>query len=163
MTASDHPVSYFTTAVLLERRQADGQRTRLGERVGVELRYLRNDPFAVTLLIDYAHASPGDQAEWRFARRMLAAARTVLVGGPGSDVAIAPCPCRRHVEFGLADRAAGHGYRLGMTAVDVNAALLVFDQIVALDAEPHIAPNLDEIGAELRAMLAAETGRGGDR
>lgn len=168
MTTSDTPArempfTYGTRAMLIEHRFAHGQ-AAVAKRIPVAFRYDPADPFAVTMLIDYALIGRGEQSEWRFLRRTLADGRTDIVGAtPGSDVAIAPHASRQFVEFALIDRAAARAYRVSVDMTDVNAALGAFDQLVALDAEPYIAPSLDAIGAELRTMLEREAGRGGDR
>jgi len=161
--ARSAPVSYFTHASIAVWHR--GLLIMSGVPAGIELRYHRDDPFAVTLLIDFEHPHPAwRQFEWRFARRMLADARTGVAGDPHGDIALRRCTfAQPHLIVVAADRAARHRYQFPLDLVDVNAALLVFDQIVALEAEPHIAPSLDAIGDELRAMLAAETGRDGDR
>lgn len=160
--ARSTPFTYGTRGMLIEHRFAHGQ-AAVAKRIPVAFRYDPADPFAVTMLIDYAFIGRGEQSEWRFARRTLADGRTDVVGATvGSDVAIAPHPSRQFVEVALIDRAANRAYRLSLDVVDVDAALGAFDQIIALDAEPHIAPSLDAIGAELRAILEAEAA-GGDR
>ena len=157
--ARSAPFTYGTRGMLIEHRFAAGQ-AAVAKQIPVAFRYDPADPFAVTMLIDYAFIGRGERSEWRFARRMLADGRTDVVGAtPGNDVAIAPHASRQFVEFALVDRPATRAYRVSIDMVDVEAALTAFDQIVALDAEEHIAPSLDEIGAELRAMLAAETDR----
>lgn len=156
------PASYYTNATVIMFNR--GAIAAVAKRVGLELRYERDDPFAVTLVLDFPLISAEQRSQWRFARQMLAQGRTDRVGERDGDVVLSPCACPKpHVIVEVADRPESRGYTLTLDLVDVNAALLVFDQIVALDAEPHIAPSLDAIGAELRAMLAAETGRGGDR
>ncbi|WP_410676702.1 SsgA family sporulation/cell division regulator [Amycolatopsis sp. cmx-4-68] len=157
------PFTYGTQAMLIEHRFSHGQ-AAVGKRIPVAFRYDPADPFAVTMLLDYAFIGRGEQSEWRFARRTLADGRTDVVGATvGSDVAIAPHPCHQFVEFALIDRAANRAYRVSVDMTDVEAALYAFDQIVALDAEPHIAPSLDAIGAELRALLDDEAGQDGGR
>lgn len=158
--ARSTPASYFTTAPVSTWYR--GMRMGPDVPVGVELRYHRDDPFAVTLLLDLPHAM-GTQVEWRFARQMLADSRTGLAGDPHGDVALRRCDCAAaHVVMIVADRAARCRYRFPLQLVDVNAALLAFDQLVALDAAP-IAPSLDAIGAGLRALLEQEAGQDGDR
>lgn len=159
--ARSAPFTYGTHGMLIEHRFAAGQ-AAVGKRIPVAFRYDPADPFAVTMLIDYALIGRGERSEWRFARRTLADGRTDVVGAtPGSDVAIAPHACRQFVEFALVDRPACRAYRVSVDMTDVEAALYAFDQLIALDAEPHIAPSLDTIAAELRALLDDEARRGG--
>jgi hypothetical protein len=162
--ARSAPFTYGTRAMLIEQRITH-DRGAVGKRIPVAFRYDPADPFAVTLLLDYALIGRGERSEWRFARRTLADGRTDVVGATvGSDVAIAPHASRQFVEFALRDRPSNRAYRVSVDMVDVDAALQAFDQLVALDAEPHIAPSLDAIGAGLRALLDDdEAGRGGGR
>ncbi|RSD26378.1 SsgA family sporulation/cell division regulator [Amycolatopsis eburnea] len=161
--ARSAPFSYGTHGMLIEHRFAAGQ-AAVAKRIPIVFRYDPAEPFAVTMLLDYALIGPGERSEWIFARRTLAEGRAAVVGTrPGSDVAIAPHACGQFVEFALVDRRANRAYRVSVEMVDVQAALTAFDGIIALAAEPHIAPSLDAIGAELRAMIEQETGRGGDR
>jgi hypothetical protein len=161
--ARSAPFTYGTRGMLIEHRLAHGQ-SAVAKQIPVAFRYDPGDPLAVTMLIDYAFIGRGERSEWRFARRTLADGRTDVVGVMvGSDVAIAPHASRQFVEFALVDRPADRAYKVSVEMVDVDAALTAFDGIVALEAEPYIAPNLDEIGAELRALLEHETGRDGGR
>lgn len=158
--ARSAPFFYGTRAMLIEHRMASGQ-AAVAKRIVIAFHYDPAEPFAVTLELDYPLIGRGERSRWLFARRMLADARTQPVGlEPGHDVAIMPHPSGQFVEFALIDRRAHRAYRVSVDLVDVNAALQAFDDIVALDAEPYIAPSLDAIGAELRALLDDETGRG---
>lgn len=144
------PRIYFSAGLLIDQQFSAEHRSPAGKSVGIAFTFDPACPFAVTLTVTPAADRP-PLGEWTFAREMLDTGRVGPVGGVPGTVRIAPKA--RYVEFDLTDPAAGRRFLLSVEIVDVDGALIAFDQVVPLAAEPYLHADPSDMDAALREML----------